>query len=351
MRKQIWLVALIGLFMACSKSDYSDKKAVSDLGIIDSPLYETDGILEFGNTDGASQEILFTIDTYSEFSITLTGITGSFYLESITDGPITHNGAIKDPSNKLPISRNLQYSTELFEGEYRIIIEGKLHYEVVEAGSAAAYHMIIRAIDDQEPYEDLGVISIPYNSILEPIGESPTTVYEFEILEGTHASVIVTAAVCSDPDYVAELRNAEGGTIPGKLNVQLAKGRYSLLMDTSLTLILNDPEAGDIDFGVITDYPQNLEVTIDMQYEPDSKQRCYFEILEEVSLEGFEFVTPDMMTFLYKESGESITTAAATVLQPGRYYILNEIDGLAWGNCDQEYRVVTGSHTYVVSLN
>lgn len=352
MRKQIGLLALMAIFMACTNSDDdSDQNALIDLGVINSPIYEKDGTLEFGNTDGASQEIKFTVDRYSELSITVTGIIGSFYLESVTDGPITHNGSIKDPSSKLEIFGNFQYSTELFEGEYRIIIEGMQNNEVIEAGSSATYNLSIRDIDDQKPFEDLGVISLPYNSIFEPISESSVTIYEFEILEDTNASIIVTTEVCSEQDYVAELLNAEGETIPGERNVPLEKGKYTLLIDTSLTLILNDPQAGDIDFGVLSDYPQNLEVNIDMHYEPDSQQRFYFEVLEEVTVEGFELVTPDLMNFLYQESGEIINTSAATVLQAGRYYILYEIDGLAWGNCDQEYRVVTGSHNYLVSVN
>jgi len=369
MKTTIYIISLIAFsFIACNTNDDDAQEILSententiiDLGQIDLSLFEENGKFDFRTTGEKMRRITFSLNKYSEVDFSTDGYNGSFYLFSITENKyISHDGGLLGGGNTiLSFYENFNYKDELFPGEYEIVLNANSFIIKDNEMISQNYTLSIKDIDNLRPYENLGTLALPYNATFEADSQRlANTQYEFEILEDTNISIFRDGEVCSvyaDAINETYLYNAEREIIYNGFtsNESLSKGTYKLCFNGKRTLILNASARGDIDYGIIADFPKNIDFNVTMAYEPDSKKNFSFELLEEVAIEGFDTIGSDFMYFLYNAAQEPISTdTSPVILQSGNYFISYEISGLALGNCDFEYRIIEEEQNFVFRKN
>jgi len=322
MKRVFCIISFIALwFISCNSDDNGgqqmDETTTIDLGQINAPLFEKKDEFNFLKNGEQNRIIKFSLNKYSKLSFDINGFEGNFSLFSITEKRyLTHNGgSLGGGSANLEIFQNFNYETELFEGEYEIYVNiNSISFNENEL-IIGEYSLNIEDINDLIPYKNLGALDLYNATFVADDQRLSNTLYEFEILKDKNLTVFVDGNVCLNlPDLEIQtyLYNSQGERIGNDFisNVILKKDTYKLFFNGKRTLILNNPDSGDIDFGIISDFPKNIDFNVDMTYEPDSQKKFYFEILEEVA-----------------------------------------IDGLAFGNCNFEYRIIDEHQNFVFRKN
>ncbi len=342
------------LLFSCSSNDEGDTPpdADIDLGTISEEIYETSGSFVFSN-ETTTQKYIFEVNAYSRLELSINGHDGSLALFSDTpESALTHNGGVLGGGSPyIEYFSTGSLTRELHEGNYTIVIENSAFSE----DNDGTYAITITNINELRPYENLGVLDLPYNQVHTPTPDRAATIYDFEISEPTTARVFTNGLIYSDTRVHLKLMNELGEELysfPGPSTFLLEKGNYQLRFswNAGFAFILGDAEAGDQDVGVLpTGTPYTMNIDIDLTYEPDDAQRIYFETTQNTRISGLEFNLDPFLTFLYKSDGTSISSYDN--LPAGKYYFEFVPDSFAYFvNSDMNhsvYQVLTGSYELI----
>lgn len=304
--------------------------------------YEINKTYDFRATDID----LGSIDTPSEQLITVNG------LNSEEDNRIGYNFTIAEETGYAIFSEQYYFDFILKDGNGNYInsgsrisntslLPGDYYLEVVDYGNNSGnFTMVFR--DPSETDEDLGVLSAPYNSnvnytlsLAEPDNK---IVFDFQIESATGYSFNTSGNVnlriySSSGAYINEgYQNVSGAEItPGSYYVEVESYYGYSEINTTLTILLDDPSVTDVDLGVIS-APVAQLIDFDTSLEIDRSIKYQFTIENEMSY-TFDIINEyyDDYIYLYDSNGNYINAsdygAIEGNLTPGIYYV--EVTGFS----------------------
>jgi len=369
---KIAIYVIIILFVSCNSENNSMEDVSNDienqldevtsinLGEIETKIFEKNDKFNFLLDGEQSRSIKFSLQKYSKLNFNISGFDGSLSLFSITENRfMTHNGGVLGGGSvNLDFFLNRNYEFELFEGEYEISIKVNSSSFKEDELITGEYLLKIEDINDLIPYLNLGELELYNETFIADNQRLSNTLYEFEILENSNITVFVDGNSCLNlPDLEIQtyLYNLEGERIGDDFisNIFLNKGIYKLFFNGKRTLILNDPDRGDRDFGRVANFPRRLDIDLDMTYEPDGKKKVHFEILEK-ALINEEFTTYIIENFnksLFNSQQERINITTPLILKPGKYSINFTTEQTAYGLCNEIYRIIKQEENLILSKN
>ncbi|MGI9553136.1 MAG: hypothetical protein ACR2MT_18155 [Aurantibacter sp.] len=360
MKPFIILFLSLMTLQSCSKDDAPKVNETIDLGEVSESLFEKNGSFAIDHVNNnPSQFFKFTITAYSKFDIAIKDFSGVFLLYNKTEEiSITNDGgSLGGGFPNLEFTDSFEYSTELYEGEYEFRIGWGMTTRDDKDGT---YELSIENINDLLPYEDLGILAIPFNNSFVPNPErARPTIYDFEISENTDWNIFVNGIWDSySAREQAILYDEEGEivfsyrapTIRDGLSLPLPKGKYRLSFDSTTTLILGDSKTGDQDLGEISFFPFSQELVIDFTYEPDSKQLFYFQTAESSKLNLSVVDGNGYIISLKKSDGtRSIDIFGDEILPTGDYFLEFAVGSTSHNHDDYiEYSPLIGR--YILEL-
>lgn len=348
------IVLLIALVVSCVDNDLiddipEDANPPVELGSITEDLFSLNKTPNSTDTDPYrfQQVIRFSVSKYSRITFSTEIPSGEFSLMNTTKNERRSDdgGSLGGGSNILRFSDGLNFETELDEGEHELLVQG-----IFNSNQETYWELTIEDIEELRPYENLGVLTLPFNESFVPNPKrSRRTVYDFEILDNIYWNIYTNGTALAYYNKTQTfLFNEEGETIydnrAQEPELELKKGKYTLSFDSTTTLILGPNDFGDQELGAISSFPFLEEFSIDFTYETNSEQRINFQTTEPTNL-IFTAIDSAFLSFSLKNADgtNAIALSSSEVLPAGSYYILITPDSFAYGVDDFIYKIIKGA--------